>query len=1019
MKKYLSLLSIPALMTLNSCLQEDIAKNEGQEVTAQVSIALPESNLQSRADIAGEPVDPTLKKMRLYLFVYQGNKIVDVIDKTNVDFTSTVTEKIRLVTGQAYKIAAWADFVTNTGEPYYQVDTDKGSISLTDMDEATGLNRNGNDTKNDAYYICQDVKLDTNKSIELTLKRPFSLVQVFTTDWNVAAVQAAKPTTYTSTIKVPTELSLLTGEVSNEKNVIFSGNVTDESTVDKPNENKLSFDYILTGAGEQSILPDFKMNYSVCDYTFSNIPVKRNYITNIKGNILTKEGNVTVKIDQEWDGQLSGEIVQVAPDMDLADMVKRAAPNTIIQLQAGTYTCNNGITIDKPVKIIGAANNKSIIMSSGNISSTILIKPKAGNTPQTLAGTILDGLTVYGAGKNNGSGVSNAISIFASGTKEAPIKILNCITEKPDYLTPDVSGYNGIETSYGDLGYLEIKGNKVNDTRYGMYFNSIHNSIISGNEINKTANGGIIIAADSREGKKSYDVIIENNTLTDISYNGHESVYCYGIGVVEPANGINLIQRNNTVNVSANAAQMIKDNPIYGFPITEGTLSDIINNTANGGTIILGEAQFDEIIEINTNRELTIIGSTTTATRSMSTPATKIKAAYLNAGNITFENIEFYGAGKSAGSYSTVFAGGTASVALKNCVINVTEALGTQGRPIETAYNAKVNLTMEGCTIKANSAKNAYLNPVSKEGSITVKNCTFVGKGLTAEFNCDANSAKVLPVLEGNNFGGTTVGFSYYANPGISDANGLDFATKMFCNYLLNNNTFTGANKIKVSPLNPSTTSFYVNTPFIFGQGTVIYENTLTTNSGDWTRANFENGETIINDNSSSKSGEYRSQWMGNWTQSLDIYIDDSSWQNGNYICLVSSANSTTGGHPGQDQDLAILKHEDKYLVKLTSSTSGSDSNTTYTTNDNRKSVQLESMNGWYTVTWKYYRTQDGISKCDMYVTKDGSNDKLNEFTFTIPQEIGLNRYLWLTSTESDVNKIMPLKVRNQKIVLD
>ena len=147
-----------------------------------------------------------------------------------------------------------------------------------------------------------------------------------------------------------------------------------------------------------------------------------------------------------------------------------------------------------------------------------------------------------------------------------------------------------------------------------------------------------------------------------------------------------------------------------------------------------------------------------------------------------------------------------------NCIINVTEDTG--GRPVETAYNADVKIDLDDCTIIANNAKNAYLNPVGLNGSIRVILCDFVDKGLTAEFNCDANSARVYPEIIQNNFGSNTLGFSYYAEPKITDASGLDDKTKEFCINVLEQNTFTGENKIKVTPLEYVQGNFFwINDP--------------------------------------------------------------------------------------------------------------------------------------------------------------------------------------------------------------
>lgn len=356
MKKYLSLLSIPFMMALNSCLQEDIVKNNGQEISAKVSIIIPENGAQSRA-VSGPTTE--LSGMRLFLAIYNGDEIVKTIDKTNVDFNQTVTEDIRLVAGKTYKIAAWADF----GSEYYTING--GTVTLQD-NQVTG-----NNSKNDAYYAFdEDVTLDaTNTTVSLNLKRPFGLAQVTTNDWN-SITGINKPTTYSTTINVPTQLDLATGEASNPQNVTFTGAITDGNATTQ----MLSYDYILAGE-TQSELQNFTVTYSNgttsedITYEFNNIPVQRNYITNISGNILTKSADLNISIDKTWaDIELgdSDNLRYVATNGGEITLISDCLFNDAFIVNPGagkTVTINlNG----KTIKSLNS-NNDAIMVNSGTL----------------------------------------------------------------------------------------------------------------------------------------------------------------------------------------------------------------------------------------------------------------------------------------------------------------------------------------------------------------------------------------------------------------------------------------------------------------------------------------------------------------------------------------------------------------------------------------------------------------------------------------------------------------------------
>ena len=72
---------------------------------------------------------------------------------------------------------------------------------------------------------------------------------------------------------------------------------------------QLSFDYIFAKDGEQTVLADFTMDFLLADgttqvtdeaYTFTNIPVQRNYQTNVRGNLLTDRTGVEIEVIPEF-----------------------------------------------------------------------------------------------------------------------------------------------------------------------------------------------------------------------------------------------------------------------------------------------------------------------------------------------------------------------------------------------------------------------------------------------------------------------------------------------------------------------------------------------------------------------------------------------------------------------------------------------------------------------------------------------------------------------------------------------
>lgn len=370
-------MSIPALMTLNSCMQEDIVKGNGEEVTANITLNLPGNGVQSRTNGESSTTDaPTAstENMRLFISIFDGGKLIETIEEASVSLTGEdpYNKPIRLLTGKTYKVVVWADY----GDTYYNYDDETATVSLKDYEVE------GNQVKNDAYFIAKDITLTASENIDLTLTRPFGLVQVTTTDWNAAVVQNNKPATYTTTISVPTELNLFDGTVDNVLDVTYTGKITNAETAEK---NKLSFDYILAGA-EQSPLTSFTMDYNnaeggdVSEYTFDNIPVKRNYITNITGNVLTKVGSLDISVNQAWnDTDLSAEIVDITP----AELATKLAED----MSSVTYKEFNligDITADQSFDLGSMSENGTIVINMNDVTGNVTFK----DDYQNFSGTI-------------------------------------------------------------------------------------------------------------------------------------------------------------------------------------------------------------------------------------------------------------------------------------------------------------------------------------------------------------------------------------------------------------------------------------------------------------------------------------------------------------------------------------------------------------------------------------------------------------------------------------------------------
>ncbi len=342
---------------LASCTNEVIEADlsQGNEINAQFSIGIPNQAL-TRAAFE----NPELDNLRLYMMVSYEGKIIHTETVEDWNANTPQTFSLRLVTGVEYQVSAWADY----GEEYYTV---TNAIGETPKVEMTDLELSGSDSKNDAYFITEDITFTTaGSSTDLVLRRPFGLVKISTTDIESPAVANAglNPTAYKiATIDVPTSLDLLSGEAGDIETVSIDGAVA-------TTESELSYDYYF--ASVTGDLINFSAEYlkgseTVVKYDFENVPVRRNFITNITGSILTHEGKVNISVDQAW---IEPNQITIAGSdatyTSLNEAIKAVPEGGEIMLTSGEYNApglganvnNKNFTISGPNKGISGTSEK-------------------------------------------------------------------------------------------------------------------------------------------------------------------------------------------------------------------------------------------------------------------------------------------------------------------------------------------------------------------------------------------------------------------------------------------------------------------------------------------------------------------------------------------------------------------------------------------------------------------------------------------------------------------------------------
>lgn len=220
--------------------------------------------------------------------------------------------KATLVKGNTYKACFWAQ---NSNCTAYSISEDmKVTINYE------GLN---NDETRDAFFAyTEPFTVDVNPRLRVILKRPFAQINVGSTKDDINAITASgvKVSKSEAIIEdIPSELNLFNGNTDKPVNVNYALAAmpkeklyvdTDGDSI-KEEFTYLSMSYVL--ADTLSSTHKMKFNFPDDNSTeviematgLETVPAKRNWRTNILGNILSGDIQFKIKIDPQYEGDIN------------------------------------------------------------------------------------------------------------------------------------------------------------------------------------------------------------------------------------------------------------------------------------------------------------------------------------------------------------------------------------------------------------------------------------------------------------------------------------------------------------------------------------------------------------------------------------------------------------------------------------------------------------------------------------------------------------------------------------------
>ena len=399
MKKVLfSTVAMSALMLMATSCADDQTSDlkAGAESTVTITAQLP-GDMGTRAFADGT------KATELHYAVYEKDTKTRLAvckkadgTKGQLEGTATMTGlqttiSLQLTTGKEYDFVFWADA---PGDNVYSFNSEKQTVTVN------YANAENNTDNLDAFFGQKKaLMVSGNMSISQELRRPFAQINIGTDDFDAAA--AAGYTVSESTIGVATynTLNLLSGEVSDPVTATFVKKPipTEDSkfSVNSKDYKYLSMSYVLVPKDKETV--DIAFDYTLTNRTFTNVPVQRNYRTNIYGSLLTNTADFNVVIAPGFNNpDYNHNVITASTQTELATAAQ--TPNAVIKLKENTtYTL--------------PANVAEGVTFSGDETTVISIPQAIGYTGKTIG---FSGVTVKSPNANY-TGIQSAKSVTYTG----------------------------------------------------------------------------------------------------------------------------------------------------------------------------------------------------------------------------------------------------------------------------------------------------------------------------------------------------------------------------------------------------------------------------------------------------------------------------------------------------------------------------------------------------------------------------------------------------------------------------
>ena len=378
MKRYLlSTFTIAAAALLvTSCNDEmDNGLKTGDEGTVTFTAQLP-SEMGTRAFADG------LTAKHLQYAVYEagqstplpvfGDETTVVGEAEMVNLKKSVT--LKLTSGKSYDVIFWA--ADNSAKKPYTFDP------LTQTVKIKYTNVYSNNDICDAFFKKETITVSGNQNVDVKLTRPFAQVNIGTDDFDAATIAGLNLTQTQVKATAGDILNLATGKMEGtEATRTFKMKAiptADDGAFPVAGYKYLLMAYIPISDTKETVDMTFGYNGKSTFRSFTNVPLQRNYRTNIYGSLLTNSVDFNVVIEPAFSGEFAHEVVSASTFAALKAAVANGqsvdAEKTLVLSGGQSETLNlgdlsisnkNNIWNDSDWSLLSVRENSSLTITSG------------------------------------------------------------------------------------------------------------------------------------------------------------------------------------------------------------------------------------------------------------------------------------------------------------------------------------------------------------------------------------------------------------------------------------------------------------------------------------------------------------------------------------------------------------------------------------------------------------------------------------------------------------------------------